>query len=285
MNSFFHFTNPIILIVSGKDSLRYLQARLTNNILELDDNQSVYAACLSPQGKTGALFYVTKISNEEFILTTLSGDEENVIRSLSCFIVADQVTISSLSNTHQLIYITKKAFDSNSISIKDNDFLIFNNRFNTESIDLLISNKNIEEISKQLININELSENEFNLNRILSKLPEFNFEIKEDSLFIESQRYDAISNTKGCYAGQEVVERVLAKGKPPAVISAFKVDNIHDLSVGDSIYTADKDVAGTILSYAYSKTDTYFYARVKQKYIDNSIYLLIKEELVSSQCF
>ena len=96
MANYYLYPEAIIIKVSGKDAGRYLQARLSNDINKLSEGESCLAACLTPQGKTEALFTVYKAA-EEYLLFCSGGDPETVKAGLARFIVADRVDLEFLS--------------------------------------------------------------------------------------------------------------------------------------------------------------------------------------------
>ena len=284
MNGYYQFISPVIFLVSGRDSKRYLQARLSNDITNLNILDSVNAGCLSPQGKTESILKVTKLDDNKYLLVCLSGKSDQVISTLKKFLVADRVDITDLTQDYNLYYFNFHNLDflsSNLPCTKDQNFFIFHNDYNTNGCLAVLKKYPEVALEDQTLGINRLNENDFSLLRIKAKMPEFNFEIIEDSLFVEALRFDCISNTKGCYAGQEVVERTLALGKPPFNILSFYIDYRLNISTNCNILIGGSgDVVGKVLNSAYSDNEkrTYLFTKIKYKFKSLELNISVAEK-------
>lgn len=277
MDRFYHqFKSPVILQVSGKDSERYLQARLTNNFKKLQERQFFLAACLTPQGKTKAVFRVYRQSVQEFLLFCLAGNAEEIHRDLGCFIVADRVQISNISDYYFLY-----ALSSDPVTEPGEEELLLADPYLNLSFLLTTDRQSV-----QLQGRTEWSDAQFLMYRLKNQLPEFPSEVRVDSLFPESGMSLAISNTKGCYAGQEVVERVIALGKLPAMILAFRtISEFEDI---DAVQLRLQDGAGSkageILNSQYDPEERalYLLARVSTKFSDAELSLASEDPIAMS---
>jgi folate-binding Fe-S cluster repair protein YgfZ len=112
MANYFQFPSPIVFAVSGKDSERYLNARLTNNIRTLEINKSCLAAQLSPQGKTEGLFRVYRDQSDHFLLYADGGDSAQILTAFKRYIVADRVEVEDLSNAYRLVHLFAAVVDT-----------------------------------------------------------------------------------------------------------------------------------------------------------------------------
>lgn len=280
-----YYTNlsTIILHVSGRDSRRYLNARLSNDIKIISPGQGCYAAALSPQGKTEGYFNISCISNEEFLVTCDGGDRETVVKAFKRYLVADRVVVKDLSDEsrltslfptpegHALLSLLKvEALPGricNHIKIGE-AFLIKSKRAKTDSFDFIVPLDFHESIISALKNAGakELSGNEFALLRIKSSTPSFPKELNEDVIFSASGLDYAVSFKKGCYVGQEVIEKIDAYGRVPYVLKALVVDGDasgqYEIKLENAAFSNDK-----VLSCYYDNTEnkTYFFVELKNR--------------------
>ena len=81
--------------------------------------------------------------------------------------------------------------------------------------------------------------------------PRYGEDIRETTLPQESQQMHAVSFTKGCYLGQEIVERIRAQGRVNKLLVRLEVDAAEPLAAGTKL-TAGGAEAGEITSSAYS---------------------------------
>lgn len=270
---YFHFKNAIILQVSGKDSERYLHARLSNNIKALKIGQSFQAACLSSQGKTQAFFQVAKLADAQYLLLCSGGDAQQVLAALKKFIVADRVEVLDLSNSHTAIHLISSQLQNvNNLIICQMPI----DRIGQAGLDLIVKNENFELLKNQISLTNEIASEDFELSRIKFGAPSFDQELNEKYLFSECGLSQAISFNKGCYVGQEVVEKIDAYGKAPKILRKICVAGKLEKTEKNPKISLNSENIGEILSFAYDPKDgkTYAFAR-----IDNEQELLQSEKL------
>jgi folate-binding protein YgfZ len=85
--------------------------------------------------------------------------------------------------------------------------------------------------------------------RIEAGLPEPPREIREDSIPLEVGLREAISFTKGCYIGQEIIARMDSRGRQARALVGLQLS--HEANAGDVVYQLGRDV-GAITSVARS---------------------------------
>lgn len=76
--------------------------------------------------------------------------------------------------------------------------------------------------------------------RILSGVPRFGFDIRGSELPQETGQMDALNFNKGCYVGQEIVERIRSRGSVHRLFSAFVLQ--APVPAGSPIRIEDKEV-------------------------------------------
>ena len=253
-----HFVVPstIVLEVKGRDAIRYLNARLTNDIKNLPIGDTCLAAALTPQGKTEGLFSVTKLSDERAILVCDGGDRNQVISAFKRYLVADRVEVSDISSETTLLHFIGE------IRLSSYQYIIKNPRKRSieEGADILLGHDSYKIIKADLKKDSFWDDQEVKLQRMRAGIPSFPEEINEQRLFVEAAFFDAISQTKGCYVGQEVVERVLSHGKPPKVLRLIEFSTKKEISSGQTVCLPNGDAIGTVLSSVLDPENKVVYA-------------------------
>ncbi|MDH5681262.1 MAG: aminomethyl transferase family protein, partial [Spirochaetota bacterium] len=89
--------------------------------------------------------------------------------------------------------------------------------------------------------------------RIESGVARFTVDMTEDTIPLEAGLDHAISFTKGCYVGQEVVTRMKHRGHPNWSLLGLMASPGISLSVGQKLTTGEKDV-GHVTSATQSPT-------------------------------
>ena len=103
--------------------------------------------------------------------------------------------------------------------------------------------------------------------RIESGKPRFGEEITERYLVQETAQLQAVNFSKGCYLGQEIVERVRSRAQIHRVLRRLEIDSSEAPAVGTKLKSGDAD-AGEIVSAVFSpalgKTVAMAYVRATQ---------------------
>ena len=90
-----------------------------------------------------------------------------------------------------------------------------------------------------------------NILRIEAGIPRYGVDFNEDNLLLEVGIDHAVSFTKGCYLGQEVVERIRSRGHVNKRLCGLLLDSTVAADAGDQLQVDGKD-AGRITSSVIS---------------------------------
>ncbi len=224
------------IVVSGRDRASYLQGLLTNDITALKAGEGCYAAYLTPQGRM-----ITDLSVYELgdvILITLGLTETDaLLAKLDQFIFSEDVQLGDVTKTFfglavvgpESARIVSAVLDpSPSVlpSLADEGNL--RARFGGQpAIVLRISDTGepgyevLVEASQRdglaaafrALGATDLDPAVADVLRIEAGIPKFHRDMDEETIPLEAGiEARAISLTKGCYVGQEVIIRVLHRG-------------------------------------------------------------------------
>jgi aminomethyltransferase len=87
------------------------------------------------------------------------------------------------------------------------------------------------------------------LHRVLSGVPQYGVDIRERDLPQETEQARALNFNKGCYVGQEIVERIRSRGAVHRKFSGFVTEGLAPIVPKMRVMTGEKDV-GEITSVA-----------------------------------
>ncbi|MCO6431055.1 MAG: hypothetical protein J5J00_09365 [Deltaproteobacteria bacterium] len=284
MALYFEIPSPIIFAVSGRDSTRYLNARLTNDIKTIPIAGMQEAAMLSPQGRTEGIFKVVKLAAEEYLLICDGGSIEGVESALKRYLVADRVDVSRPSglkafhfiSTDSAAAILKERADlpkQGAAAILESPRLIAYQiqRSYSIGVDVIVSSQGESLLKDIELKASLISEAERQLLRIKAGIPSFPEELNSDYLFAESGLERLVSRSKGCYVGQEVLERVSAIGKVPRLLKLIAVEPAAAISPGAVVtvfHSAERQqqlALGKVISSCYDAKEgvSYCFASLK----------------------
>ena len=222
--------------VTGKDRARFLNGQLTNDIDSLRSGSAIYACALTAKGKLCADLYVAATEESHYL------DAESVLREslaarLEKYIIADDVTLEDVTDQFGLFHLidAKSPGSSEGIEIFQNE----STRFGLPGVDIwfpaIQTNLIRERLNERPIDAEALE----NL-RIEQGIARWGSELSENVIPNEAGLDKrAISYTKGCYLGQEVISRIKSLGHVNRHLRGLR-------PVGDTVLeTGDKLVGGT----------------------------------------
>jgi aminomethyltransferase len=97
-----------------------------------------------------------------------------------------------------------------------------------------------------------VSEEAFEIARIESGLPREGPEINEKYILLETGRDNAVSYTKGCYLGQEIIARIHWRGQPAKRLMGLLIEAKSAPPAGTELYSTDGKRVGEVTSSAHS---------------------------------
>jgi folate-binding protein YgfZ len=225
------------IVVSGQDRAAYLQGLLSNDIVALKPGGGCYATYLTPQGRMIADLYVYELG--DVILMTMSGDvTAAVLAKLDQFIFSEDVKLGDVTGTFgQLAVIGPGAVkvvadvvtgvpvallsaleDHGNVKALLDGQLAFVARVTDTGepgFDVFVERAQAEVLKMKLQHAGAIPIDAATADtvRIESGVPAFHRDMDEETIPLEAGiEGRAISLTKGCYVGQEVIIRVLHRG-------------------------------------------------------------------------
>jgi tRNA-modifying protein YgfZ len=210
--------------LTGEDRLRFLNGQLTNDMVSLRPGRTRYACALTAKGKLCADLFVTSIGEAVYIDAALALQSSLAAR-LERYIIADDVLIEDATTEFGLFHFLNRNAGE---LLKDESglknasamnpakssgvFASESNRFAVPGVDLwfpLSSKTLILETLKEKPLAPDVAENL----RIERGIAAWGNELSEDVIPNEADLQErAISYTKGCYLGQEVISRIKSIG-------------------------------------------------------------------------
>lgn len=257
------------IVVSGADRASYLQGLLTNDIVALKAGAGCYAAYLTAQGRMIADVYVYELG--DVVLLAMSGDvKDGVLAKLDQFIFTEDVQLGDVTRTFAQIAVIgpeaarvvatvvagvsaaalRELPEHGNVRVEwDGGAAIMTRVTDTgePGYDLYFDRSRVAALKTALAaaGAEELNELTADAIRIESGLPLFHRDMDETTIPLEAGiEARAISFTKGCYVGQEVVVRVLHRGHGRVARKLVGLTGAGDRapSSGAVIRSAERDV-------------------------------------------
>lgn len=241
--------------IAGIDAERYLHGRITQNVKGLALGTAAKSLVLSPQGKIQGQFLIFRKSKDSFLLISDElKDVEEFKRSILQFKVADQLELENLASTHLLFSLqgedAGKLLAEKNLSFAGlNLEVIEHTRTKNLSVDLIVEAKDSQKFEELFKDLQKGSAEELESLRIEAGLPRMGKELTDKISVADIPLEHLVSFNKGCYAGQEVVEMSIARGRPNRKLISAKSNN--KISLEDKICLEDGTECGFVTSLAY----------------------------------
>lgn len=248
--------------VTGEDAARLLHAMSTNDVAHLGEHAGLYAFFLSAQGRILADAYIYNLGASLF-LDTEPETGAKLRDHLDKYIIADDATLDD--ETAALAAIGIEGPQSIAVvkalgaPVPEKPYSVASWRgglvarvasTGPEGVRVFLPVVEKEQFIGTL-DIPEASTEEARLVRLEHGLPRYGEDISERYLVQETQQTQAVHTNKGCYLGQEIVERVRSRGQVHRVLLPVRLQSEVVPAAGTKL-TANGNPAAEITSAAYS---------------------------------
>jgi tRNA-modifying protein YgfZ len=242
-------SNRAKLRVTGADRVRFLNGQLTNDLSDAKPGQTTYACVLTAKGKLCGDLFVTPIE-DAFLLDYHPALRETLAARLEKYAIADDVQFSDQTDEFGLFHtLATKLPDA----ILPEGIVSRANRFGVEGYDLLVP-VTLQGVVSQLLKENVLQPGAVETFRIERGIPEWGHELNENVIPNEAgldQR--AVSYTKGCYVGQEVISRLKSLGHVNRKLCGVQLIEGSVLASGQKLINDSAQQTGFVTSAARSE--------------------------------
>ena len=262
--------------LTGSDRVRWLNGMVTNNIRDLAVGQGVYAFLLNPQGKIQADLYAFN-RGESLAVETERTQVETVLQIFDRYIIMDDVEVENLTGKLAVIGVmgpksgvvltstipAPSTGSGQALTLQKTErrgrgilefedmkgegveaTLVCGDNPAVPSYEIWISPENAEGIWSALVRAGaqEVGVDALESSRIACGIPKFGQDIRQRDLPQETGQERALNFTKGCYIGQEIVERIRSRGAVHRMFTGFEAEGPSP-SPGLRIQDQGKDVA------------------------------------------
>jgi glycine cleavage system T protein len=271
----FDFSFRAHFAVTGDDRARFLQRIISNDVKSLAPGQGTYATLLTAQGHILADFQVFA-GEDRFMLATDADLAEKLAKGLGRYIIADRVKIERM----ELFAIAFQGPQSRPLVSKtlhvDIPDLAEYGHFGTnyagfpvrvvrasstgeEGYEVWVGAKGMMGVwgaacgQAPTYGTLPCGFEALESLRIEAGIPRYGAELDEETMIHEAGLLNAVSFTKGCYVGQEIVERTRTRGHVNWRLVGLIVESPTPASPGEKLLAGGQEV-GEVTSSCISPT-------------------------------
>ena len=217
--------------LTGGDRVRWLNGMVTNNVRDLSPGQGVYAFLLNAQGHIlGDLYAYNR--GESITVDTDCGQLAKMLATFDHYIIMDDVEVKDLSGeitalgvggpkAHEILAVAgftvpgMSTLQIESISRNGLDCaLVRTDDPQHAAYEIWLAPAGVRHLWEALLaaGATPVGAEALELHRIVTGVPRYGVDVRERDLPQETEQARALNFNKGCYVGQEIVERIRSRG-------------------------------------------------------------------------
>lgn len=248
------------LVLTGEDRVRWANGMVTNNIRDLAHNHGNYSFLLNPQGRIQADLTIYN-RGDHFLVETDAEQVQRVKDIFDRYIIMDDVEVTDISD--RLLSIGVEGPKSGEIlcsaklldgtldagAVVDSDFGGIGYSVGRsvsqsyESYELWMAPQNADAVWNAIVLAGAVPVGAQALEwlRIVRGVPKYGIDISDRELPQETAQMNSLHYSKGCYIGQEIVERIHSRGNVHRTFSGLEIEG-ESPARGSKISVGEKEI-------------------------------------------
>ena len=258
--------------LTGGDRMRWLNGMVTNNIRDLALGRGVYAFLLNPQGRILGDMFVYN-AGEALVVETARSQVEKIIATFDHYIIMDDVEVTDIGDKQTTLGLagpkSRAVLNAAGIEVPELQPLqmitphcncdcgcvectvVRGEDAQHESYEIWPAPQDAYKTWQALLaaGATPVGSEVLEMQRIASGVPLYGVDIRERDLPQETEQMRALNFNKGCYVGQEIVERIRSRGNVHRKFTGLLVEGAAAIVAGAKIISNEKEV-GEVTSVA-----------------------------------
>jgi len=258
--------------LTGGDRVRWLNGMVTNNVRDLAPGRGLYAFLLNPQGRILGDMYAYNLG-ESLVVEADRSQVEKIVATFDHYIIMDDVEVTNIGEKQTRLGLAgpRSRATLNAVGIEvpelqplqvvtprcscDCDCIectvIRVDDATNESYEIWLAPKDVYKTWQALIaaGATPVGSEALEIQRIVLGIPLYGVDIRDRDLPQETEQARALNFNKGCYVGQEIVERIRSRGNVHRKFTGFLAEGSPAIAPGAKILSDEKEV-GEITSVA-----------------------------------
>jgi len=226
--------------VTGKDRVRWLHNMVTNNVRDLPLNRGNYNFVLNAQGRILGDLYIFN-RGESLLMETDAGNAEALLTAMKRFIIMDKVELSRADENVMALgvcgpraeaVLASAGVNAGGMQPLETRDVSLGNVAATFSrgpeqkpgwFEIWLDASSAQDLWSNLVQAGAqpVGTEALEMWRVLRGIPNYGQDIRDRDLPQETEQPQALNFTKGCYIGQEIVERIRSRGQVHRKFTGF----------------------------------------------------------------
>lgn len=286
--------------VSGSEAVMFLNGLITNDMKSLVAHRWMPAAFPTVQGRLIGAVRVIRAADPRFLIDTDEASLEGVLKTISRFTMAGDFYVTDVTaqtsmfsvQGKQAAAVSEKVLRAGLYDLPRNHVveIVWQNSYVTilratqtseDGFDIVVDADKAAELRQALevAGAQPVSEETREILRVEAGIPRFGRDMDETNIVTETNLDDAVSFTKGCYVGQEIIVRIKHRGHVAKKLTGLRFETERQIEPG-AILKADGKEIGRVTSTAVSpKLGSIGLGYVRYEYLDPGTKVLVDDEI------
>jgi folate-binding protein YgfZ len=266
------------LLVTGSEAVAFLNGLITNDMKTLAEHRWMPAVFPNVQGRLLASVRVIRLADDggkpHFLIDTEPTTHDRVLQTIQRFTLAGDFHVTDLTNNTVLLSLQGKAsseilravLSTDAVAVNSNGVsqcpwedhqvitLLRASHTGADGFDLILDNSKAEQLWQALKahGARPVGYDALEILRIEAGVPRYGLDMDDTTVVTETNLDEAVSYTKGCYVGQEIIARIKYRGHVAKKLRGLSFDGPVIAAPQQIIKSADDKEIGHITSTTYS---------------------------------
>jgi folate-binding protein YgfZ len=256
--------------VSGSEATMFLNGLITNDVKNLAQNRWMPAVFPTVQGRLIGVVRVIRGNGAEFLIDTEASSHEAVLKTVSRFTLAGDFKVSDVTTETALLTVqgqgaaevVEKAFETSVSELPSDGVVETGGRLTIirathtgeDGFDIIVDASRKAELQQALeaAGAQPIGDDTFEILRVEAGIARFGQDMDETNVVPETNLDDAVSYTKGCYVGQEIIVRIKHRGHPAKKLTGLRFETDQQVEPGALIRSTENQEIGRVTSAVVS---------------------------------
>jgi folate-binding protein YgfZ len=286
--------------VSGSEAVMFLNGLITNDMKTLVPHRWMPAAFPTVQGRLIGAVRVIRAAEPLFLIDTDAASHEAVLKTISRFTMAGDFYVTDVTAQTSMLSVQGKEAAAISEKVlraglydlpryyvvdivwQDSYVTILRaTQTSEDGFDIVVEADKAAELRQALeqAGAQPVGEETREILRVEAGIARFGRDMDETNVITETNLDDAVSYTKGCYTGQEIIVRIKHRGHVAKKLTGLHFETDRQIEPGTILKTDGKEI-GRVTSTAVSpKLGSIGLGYVRYEYLDPGTKVFVNDEI------
>ena len=236
--------------VSGSEAVTFLNGLVSNDVKALVEDRWLPATFPNVQGRLLAAVRMVRRA-EDILIDTEAVTREKVLKIIERFTLAGDFKVKDLTDETAMISIQGR--DARKL-VESMPSVIRSTHTGEDGFDLVIDAARKDEVWQEFVaaGATPISEQTLEVLRVEAGIASYGIDMDESNVVPETNLDNAVSYTKGCYLGQEIIVRIKHRGHVAKKLTGLRVEGHGKIEPGAIIKSVEGKEIGRVTSAVYS---------------------------------